>query len=109
MHMETSAPPIASGISGVHQVYRAQIASLEAELARLRGQREWRPIESAPKNGEHIWAAQAGTIESGEIYYDEDYKRWASLADECYEPNWLPTHWMPLPAVPTSQSGGSQE
>ena len=74
-------------------------------LARLSAADEWRPIATAPahgvrvlatwdntwsKGGEHIEVCEAG--ERGEWFYSFD----------CDSPATEPTHWMPLPAAPTT-------
>ena len=74
-------------------------------LARLSAADEWRPIATAPahgvrvlatwdntwsKGGEHIEVCEAG--ERGEWFYSFD----------CDAPATEPTHWMPLPAAPTT-------
>ena len=75
-------------------------------LARLSAADEWRPIATAPahgvrvlatwdntwsKGGEHIEVCEAG--ERGEWFYSFD----------CDSPATEPTHWMPLPAAPTTK------
>ncbi|SAJ89162.1 hypothetical protein [Burkholderia multivorans] len=81
----------------------------------------WQPIETAPKDGTHIlgWCRNYGARqthwhlfgegsiaksnfdvgkgESGNWYWHEPLSHWLS--------SWKPTHWMPLPAIPTSDQG----
>lgn len=64
---------------------------------------EWQPIETAPKDGTEIIACQSGTPEVGLILWDADEACWLEPADEWSGPNWLPTHWMPLPPSPKEQ------
>lgn len=83
----------------------------------------WQPIETAPKDGTQIlgWCSNygarqthwhfygecsiakaqfdAGKGESGNWYWEEPLNHWLS--------SWKPTHWMPLPAAPTSDKGGA--
>jgi hypothetical protein len=61
---------------------------------------EWRPIETAPKDGTNFWAAQAGAPECGLIYFDDAWRQWISVSEGYNPPNWEPTHWMPLPTPP---------
>jgi hypothetical protein len=70
----------------------------------------WQPIETAPRDGAEILAAD------GAEHY---ICRWADCADACsqipkhgwatqYNDHWMtydeesPTHWMPLPPLPTA-------
>jgi len=73
----------------------------------------WLPIESAPKDGTPILAAQAGLHpETGEpfvpcsvildgdkvqVFCDSDADEWVSLSD------WRLTHWQPLPPAPQTK------
>lgn len=91
------------------QYAKETISELEAELR----QREWQPIETAPKDGTHIWLFSNGDhqcagywlITSGEDYHWEGW----IFADELLadvKPDGLdPTHWMPLPAAPAGGEG----
>ena len=59
---------------------------------------EWRPIESAPRNGDYFLAFEHG-------YGIQETKWYASHdggAGGFRNPHhgWSPTHWMPLPAAP---------
>lgn len=73
------------------------------EPAEGEGMSEWQPIETAPKDGTEIIACQSGTPEVGLILWDADEACWLEPADEWSGPNWLPTHWMPLPPSPKEQ------
>lgn len=64
---------------------------------------DWRPIETAPKDGSPMW-----------LYYPEAYKNDRQVVgwwvDDIREPRWMdhcdahdfiqPTHWQPLPEPP---------
>jgi hypothetical protein len=65
----------------------------------------WMPIDTAPKDGTEIFAAQAGTPDCGLIHWDDAAGHWVEPADDWAEPNWHPTVWMPLPAPPTVEVG----
>ncbi len=73
--------------------------------------RQWRPIESAPKNGTLIMACVTGFIPSVVKWVTNDGEsRWfqdpESFVEEShFEESWSatryePTHWMPLPPSP---------
>lgn len=78
-----------------------EIERLRARVAELEAAQEWRPIESAPRDGSRMLLA---LCDSGHVYWcvsgvwSKRFKNWndgmepAGLAD--------PTHWMPLPAPP---------
>lgn len=62
----------------------------------------WRPIESAPKDGTRFLAYQAGKdAPRYECWWQDDWPQWEGWQDPWdNEPE--PTHWMPLPAPPSS-------
>lgn len=70
---------------------------------------EWRPIETAPRDGTAILAAKPNRI--GVVLYpirarDQDGRWQAYFGDgdwRSYDPQ--PTHWMPLPAPPETTEG----
>lgn len=73
---------------------------------------EWRPIESAPKDGtgvllygmpsEHAGVSwQKATVLSG--YYDKLDGAWCSTTSAWDGPFVKPTHWMPLPPAPKAK------
>ena len=65
---------------------------------------EWRPIETAPKDGKPILAC----VSSMNVYlvstvgWNEILRCWILCEREPYEEHaeWWPTHWMPLPEPP---------
>jgi hypothetical protein len=69
---------------------------------------EWKPIESAPKDGTEVWAYNG---EQARMRWTEGecYALWiwaddlVSDADPCPD---QPTHWMPLPAPPCATCNG---
>lgn len=62
----------------------------------------WQPIETAPKDGTHIWAYQIDRCQY-ECWWKDDLHYgcyWMDDADS--EPS--PTHWRPLPETPSALS-----
>ena len=64
---------------------------------------KWLPIETAPKDGTPILAFMPEeNPEFSFMYvmvYDAVTSDWREAAGECYS-QYVPTHWMPLPAPP---------
>lgn len=59
---------------------------------------EWKPIETAPKDGTAIWVAGVGTMEPVRTQ-----SHWHGEWQNIYNGNsigWKPTHWQPLPVPP---------
>ncbi len=83
------------------------ITILEQALAALRASQGpgWQSIESAPKDGRDILLAGGGTG-SGQWrrvgYWARRVEVWSI---DCVVPLSEPTHWMPLPPVPSLESG----
>lgn len=78
---------------------------------------EWRPIETAPKDGTRIWCWFHYDDEDSGAYavrWDrneyEESKNWTlddgESATLSYDP---PTHWMPLPQPPNTHSPEARE
>ncbi len=70
---------------------------------------EWQPIETAPKDGQHVLLAitedgPPGLGYVSEGYYEEDGDRgWYSANThwtDSYDGSLFPSHWMPLPKPP---------
>ena len=58
---------------------------------------EWRPIETAPKDGVFVLITDGDVVQIG--YYEDHLMAWRSDAAQCRL--WSdPTHWQPLPAPP---------
>jgi hypothetical protein len=68
---------------------------------------EWQPIETAPRDGtevfcfipEHNW----GALKVGEDYKLLSFIQDVGWVNRAYH-NEKPTHWMPLPPPPTTES-----
>lgn len=85
------------------------ISSIDADEL-VAAAHEWRPIESAPKDGPYIliWSAEESRAYVGQWYaydyspdgYDwvEPPQRWGD--HDLGSPISRPTHWMPLPEPP---------
>ena len=80
---------------------------LEAELAALKAENEWQPIETAPKDEFVLLAGPSGytTIETvfttGRMCSDYHAGRRIDHAnDDLTDWGFIPTHWMPLPKPP---------
>ncbi len=62
---------------------------------------DWRPIETAPKDGSPIWLSTSANIRVG--FWEAD--RWVDLSLAEHGGGrrdllFTPTHWMPLPEPP---------
>lgn len=69
---------------------------------------EWRPIESAPKDGKRVLLAWGGKVEQA-FYLDNSnsptpWKGWRVESGRL-TPSGKPTHWRPLPTPPDSEGG----
>lgn len=84
---------------------------LEAEVQRLREQTQWRPIETAPKDGETIIAVEQATASNKtflgrrvvtSIYWEDYWKN--SYSDGRVENGmWEVILWQPFPLPPQAQ------
>jgi len=83
-------------------------AKLDAAIASLRSQ--WRPIETAPKDGTRIMACVVGFAVSI-AHFDKEVNKWLAVDDDefddveqwdsyCRNTFYEPTHWKPLPTPP---------
>ena len=85
------------------------------------GQGEWLPIETAPKDGKlflgWVRAVRYGEDDAGQPFEhdvsDHDFCRWREMETGGFYENMMGqigdaqdiTHWMPLPAAPSSEGG----
>lgn len=96
-------------------------ALLSEAAACIRELVEWRPIETAPKDGKPFTAVSMSR--HGELYDSKTFKPfscWWSEAGDFSDPAWVrevhgfrsfgnhvahPTHWLPLPLPPADRGG----
>ena len=82
-----------------------------AEIERLRAATQWRPIESAPKDGRQflVWDIHYG-VRIGRAHIRADHDDWLSYMDAhkgSSKGGIRATHWLPLPPPPAmNQEGG---
>lgn len=95
----------------VNNNLQSRIRELESKLAACRPSAEavaarecWRPIETAPKNGEYILMLRGTTVRTARWFDD-----WMFGESAWGAPGWSypkddqPTHWMPMPAPPAGE------
>ena len=89
---------VSSEINGLIKASVGAAKKLQAEIERLRAERAWRPIETAPKDGTEIWGWNGHDMET--IIWAGDPPGWLStLTDNQF---WQPTHWQSLPEPPAT-------
>ena len=77
--------------------------SLRDEIARLKAEREWQPIESAPRKRLYfILARDSATQMFASVYWYNKENVWVDYEGEYYMENYF-THWMPLPEPPEGE------
>lgn len=94
----------------IRQLYD-RVRELEFKLAACQPSGEavaarecWRPIETAPKNGEYILMLRGTTVRTARWFDD-----WMFGESAWGAPGWSypkddqPTHWMPMPAPPAGE------
>lgn len=101
-----------------------------AEVRRLRAEREWRPIETAPKEGKEIILCRGDRVTGGQwmdeinetesLYHDESGEYLGRIETGVFIPaSWWscdggftqeepPTHWMPMPAAIDAAMAGEK-
>ena len=79
-----------------------KIRLLEAELAALKAENEWQPIETAPKDNTVFLAWRKHATHPLMVRYEPSYDWFANYDGEhVYDL----THWMPLPKPPAMAQG----
>ena len=77
-------------------------------IKKLKGENEWQPIETAPKDGTVFLGYKRGQFRECHKVPRDDCDMWCfggtSGADDLF-PNIKPTHWMPLPKPPAMAQG----
>ena len=95
-----------------HKTHWAQYAALQLAraLLALAAEREWRPIESAPRDGTWILIAGNSGYNTTPLrvsvarYYPEyrPHNPWQTHSDDAFTDGGdLPIYWLPLPKPPT--------
>ena len=112
--MSSNTPCLIPDDSG-YAVKFEDYCKLETELAALKAENEWQPIETAPKDGTVFLGYKRGQFRECYKVPRDDCDMWCfggtSGADDLF-PNIKPTHWMPLPkppAIDTAVAKGEQE
>lgn len=82
------------------------MAHAAAAIRALMAEREWRPIESAPRDGTEIlcWPGlrKPETAVTGAWLDTRGGPCWVDLGVGHHNGYWRPTHWLPLPKGPTA-------
>lgn len=87
------------------EAIRTERDTLRAEIDALKAEREWQPIETAPKDGTEIVAFRPLAEETGDprivVCKTSKHPKLSSQGVEHFTDRWChPTHWMPLPPAP---------
>lgn len=69
---------------------------LEARVAELEAASEWRPIESAPKDGARILARTGDVVGIAVWAGNHPVEGWQTECGDCWDVDF----WLPLPAPP---------
>lgn len=70
---------------------------------------EWQPISTAPRRGEWLLLhGRTSRTVAGMLVARWDGQDWES-ADDGYVAYIAPSHWMPLPAPPSSRIAGQEK
>lgn len=119
--VEAERDELREQLSGAHDLINSQVAVLDARgarcldlatevdalmarVAQLEAERQWLPIESAPKDGTVIALRRGQSVHSGRWARGTYTTGWLSLdSDAVFAFGKInpPTHWMPLPPPPT--------
>ena len=92
---------------------------LKAEVNMLRNLVEWKPIETAPKDGYSVLLAMTlnefrpelgeKSLSVDKCYWSDAEKGWDGYATSIRLGRLTPTHWMPLPSHPLAKDGLPKE
>ena len=58
---------------------------------------EWQPIETRPRDARPVLFC----LQNGEIIIAPSIMQGLVEVKEDFDPQWMPTHWMPLPEPPS--------
>lgn len=80
----------------------SEIASQQKQIEELTREREWRPIETAPRDGTPILGFN-GAAQTVVAWWAPGGGYWNLVACGAYaeDGEWTPTYWQPLPAPPS--------
>jgi hypothetical protein len=84
------------------------VNNLDTIIAALQpsGEMGWQPIETAPKDGTNVLVGHERAVFSG--WWSESAGGWVDGSTDMYEDLivYHPTHWQPLPPLPSSKREG---
>ena len=101
--------PLTSG-DNFDEITRLQQLCWEAvdEIRRLRAEREWQPIKTAPRDGTIIYGESWKTAQRGLIYFNSEGE-WELINGMNNLPmgiGFYPTNWMHVPELPSHRPDG---
>lgn len=73
---------------------------LHEKVERLEKEREWQPIDTAPKDGTGFLAASPDFISEGNWHISTCWWLWGEQKYQMCSSQVIPTHWQPLPPPP---------
>ena len=89
----------------------SEITALRDRVARLEGERQWRPIETVPRDGTmfDVWVPSYAEPGKGyrvpNLWLDADGSMFRYRDPQPIKLSHPPTHWMPLPDSPPATDG----
>ena len=93
----------------------AELASLRTQLSAATAARQWQPIETAPKDGHHLfWVVPREPDEQWLLDLGDKplIQTWAPYVFKGRNQTWnclsKATHWMPLPDPPARREGSGE-
>lgn len=95
--MAWSAPP--PSVESLYAGLAADVAELKRTLQAAVAS-QWKPIESAPKDGTEILGYAGGDVAG--VEWRTRWGYWSLLVCGAHaeDGEWWPTHWMPIPPPP---------
>jgi len=92
-----------------HNSFRLKQLATLAFAAGQASKSEWQPIATAPKDGTVFLGYRDGKMRESYRVQRPDCEMWvfgSSSGAVEIAPQLKPTHWMPLPAAPSQETGG---